>query len=940
VTAATPSFTRKRIERSGTPIALAFAFDESPRVPEHVVTVAAWTAEALQVLRDLHQHFASLEPRRSLPVESLRGRLEVSDADNLRLDRSLGVWSRSSTILWTGCPPADASQRIVNAVLGWLIDDLPSGDASSRDLMQSLKRLAREGRLIHVMQRRAQVFAWEQTRSGTAVGAASNREGYADLADFVARRLEGEEVLPDLGPLRRIASGELDANQAELITEPVPAGSTLFSLVVRARVLSFPGRPTPIIVLELSRRIWTHALKRAGVRRLSAYALPAGTHTALRFTLCRRRSPSTLGSSYVYQPGDDFAPIARAYGLQLDMTGEEIAEGGHRRHACRLLVVHKHGVGERVEAKQGVPDLDKVAAYRRIETLLAPHGFQPWHGFVENQTATRSIKDRNQKWRNRDEDEIHREEFEKWQERAKGDIAACYAGVHQIVVAYHRSSLGDAERARALLDKILGDRVSVELIPIPHDVHGPRSALPEPESKSHRSRDYAELRMQAWKPFVDEVQRYQAETGLSLDGVLVIAPEWYGVGPAHDDRVNKRAGRITLARELRVPVQYLRPEREEGQQFRQNQDPSELFETRLMMAWLDLAWKSIGRVRTGELVDVAARIYGSGEAAEPPAVLPPDRVLGVGILRRNSTRSDNQKSFVPFAIELDIERGSCSARFARERGPGLEITPLVSLPDVLVELAASGPIQLVTDKSGRREQLRERSQHFFHEVITDFCQRSERPLVLIDAVSCREVWPWVTDTKLDGENVVIAGHPHAEADWGDVRIVRIRTQNVPKILFDGYFEGVCSGTGEVVNYDAPKWADAQLFKVTDSQANVYLSFGGLLRTTRILGSSCYRQIDGLRRNVGTPTTYRREPIERFTGAWSTPSGVEFTVVRTAQGEQPEQVAQLVEWLRTLYEHVGDWTTKPAPLHFEGALKEYVADYDVDEDVEDEGDNSD
>jgi hypothetical protein len=71
------------------------------------------------------------------------------------------------------------------------------------------------------------------------------------------------------------------------------------------------------------------------------------------------------------------------------------------------------------------------------------------------------------------------------------------------------------------------------------------------------------------------------------------------------------------------------------------------------------------------------------------------------------------------------------------------------------------------------------------------------------------------------------------------------------------------------------------------------------------------------------------------GAWSTPNAVEFTVVRTAAGERPDQLAQFVDCLRTLYEHIGDWTTKPAPLYFEEALKEYLADFDLDEEA-DEG----
>jgi hypothetical protein len=74
------------------------------------------------------------------------------------------------------------------------------------------------------------------------------------------------------------------------------------------------------------------------------------------------------------------------------------------------------------------------------------------------------------------------------------------------------------------------------------------------------------------------------------------------------------------------------------------------------------------------------------------------------------------------------------------------------------------------------------------------------------------------------------------------------------------------------------------------------------------------------------------------GAWSTPSAVEFTIVRTVPGEKPDQAAQVVEWLRTLYEHIGDWSTKPAPLFFEAALKEYLADYDLDEEDEEEGED--
>ncbi|MGH2487900.1 MAG: RNaseH domain-containing protein, partial [Ktedonobacterales bacterium] len=204
-----------------------------------------------------------------------------------------------------------------------------------------------------------------------------------------------------------------------------------------------------------------------------------------------------------------------------------------------------------------------------------------------------------------------------------------------------------------------------------------------------------------------------------------------------------------------------------------------------------------------------------------------------------------------------------------------------------------------------------------------------------DAVACHQIWPWVADAKLDPDNIVVAGHLHAEADWGNVRIVRVRMQNAPKVLFDRYYRGECANNGEIVCYDAPKWAEAQLFKLADARADVYFSFGSLLRRGRTLGSSCYRTIEGLKKNSDGHATYLRKAIEIFTGAWSTPNAVEFTVVRTAPGESPDQVAQLAEWLRTLYEHIGDWTSKPAPLFFESTLKEYLADYDLDVESEEE-----
>lgn len=926
-----PTFTRRRISEPD-PVPLAFAFDSNPAGPEHLVTVVSWTDVARQALRDLSQHLSGLERRQSLPVEGLRGRLEVHDPGNLRLDRGLGLWSVRPSILWTSCDPATATGHVGNAVTGWATDDLIGNDASVRDTARRLRHLASDGGLVTAARRRAHVFAWERSRSGTTICAATNREGYADLADFAARCLEGEELLPGCGPLRRVAGGRLDSNQAELMTEPLVVGTNSFSVVLRLQVLSYPGRATPIVTLDLSRRMWTRRLKGASARELICYALPDGSKVALRFSFQRQRSDAAGQVVHTYRAGGDFPPIARHYGLDLPMTAEDIVTRGHALGGCRLLVPNVPGVGERSGGKRGVPDLDKMTAFRRAAELLAPVGLRAWLGLVDVPTGTQVVKDRNERWRDRDE--AHEQAYQEWQESAKRDLSDCYAGAHHVVVGYHQSLYEDAKRVQDLLQELLDGRVQAQLIPIPDDVHGPRQALPRPDGDRPGNRERAELRARAWRPFIAAVRRYQDDAGASIDGLLILAPIWFGERK-HDDVVNKRAGRITLARELRVPVQYLLPERGIGQKFHSKQDPAKLFERRIVMAWLDLAWKSIGRIDMTKMTEAVTDIYGTASEVGAAQVLPPDRVLAVGVVRTNRTvRRANQASVVPYAIELDLQRGVCSARFARGRAPRFDITPVLPLARALAELASSGPVQLTDGSSGRREQLQERCQRFFHTVISDFCQTAKRPLVLIDALTCRDVWPWVADARLDPSNVVIGDHMHAEADWGDdVRIVRVRTENSPKVLYGGRLIGHCAETGEEVDYEAPKWAEAQLLKLDGGQSDVYLSFGSLLRTNLIRGISCYRRIDGLA-VTGKPRRCVKGTLEPFTRAWSTPNGVELTVVRTARGEQSDQLAQFVEWLRTVFIHFGDWSTRPAPLHFERALRDYIADYDLDEEDDD------
>lgn len=921
-----------------TPLGLVF----EAGVPQHSysVTVVKWSEAAHAQLKALSEILRAQTPRIDLPVISLRGRLELVDPNNLRLERTVGRFERSGTILWTRTG-ADSCREAVNAaVLGWLVDQVTAltiNEAGKR-IVEQLKTLARSRRAVEAYQREAKPYTWDESLGKTAKAVSST--SYADLANFVAIHLEGKEVFPGLPGLRRIAMNQLEQNQAELITEPILVGRSHFSLVTRIRVFSYPGRPTPVVAIEFSRRIWATSIReRATVKSISAFAFPEGSSRAFQFSLSRKRDEQGVWS---YQPDDDFAPIARRFFPGEPLTTDAILKNGHTLKECKLLVVLKQGVGERSDVKVGVPDLDKMEAFERVAAALKEIHLVPWQGLQEVDSSTRPTVDRDQHWRKRDSDkQPDQKKYTNWLEEAQRSIQECYAGEHRIIIAVQPGAEADAQFAEDRLREILKGSVTTKRIPISPYVHGPRGVLPGKEIKNPADR--AAKRIAEWGAFIEVVKRYEATEGGKIDGVLVIAREWYAERQ-HDDVVNKRAGRLALAKELGVPIQYLRPRGEdretiEAQPARgKSRSPEEIaaeidrkFEDRLMIAWLDLAFKSLGRVRPRKLLREAEGLYDSHTY--------PDRILALGVVRRNKSRFLlNERSFLPYAIELDVDSGVCEASYAYEdpeTGEGTW-TNFLPMPQALVNLAGLGPVQLTTTKEGepRRQQLIERTQRFFQHCLTNFGQRSKRPLVLIDADSSRSVWPWLKDEEIDPNNVRLADGFHAQASWPKARLVRVRSDNSPKVLWDTEFFGTVEQTGEEIRYRAPDWADAELFKVTDVvKTQVYISFGSAIRKTRTRGKSCYREIPGMKM-VRKPHGYIAATLSRHTDAWTTPIGLEIVVVRSGDDE-PDQVARLVEWLRQCYAHFGEWTGKPAPLFFESALKQHLADYDLEEDDSEE-----
>ena len=900
-------FSVRNAKPRGTPTPLALSFDPSLKGPDHTRTVARFSDLAQTLLGDLNRILQDQERRQSLPIRALRVGLSINDPSILRMSRRsgirvLGEWREP--ILWTADTTHRGFRQIEDAIQAWLVNSFRVSPPQAHETLDKLQELSVQGRLVDFSTGHGSVFAWGPGQSGTTrPHEIENPSGFSDLADFIARVLESKEVFPGLGPLRRIIGRDCSSGEAELMTPMAEDGS--FSLVITIKVMTFPGVGEPIVAFEFHRRLWMHEIRYAAHRQIRAFAFPKGRSTAIEFFLVRERASGQDRTPPEYRISDDYELIARYFPtVPLNTTGREIIKNGHLIPDCPIVVTHNSSVGHPIGNKPGsVTDKDKMDAFKMIKEILKPYRFHQWDSLTEISTATKPLKDQNQGWRN-----PGTERHIAWQKSTKEAVDSWYGSAHNIVIGYHSSCYEDAQKANGVLRDEMGDSIHIELIPIPDDVHGPRQDLPNSQSGPPKR---AETRQEAWRPFLAEVHRYQMTAGENLYGILIIAPMWYSAestGP--DDLVNKRSARIRLAVNLKVPIQYLLPERE-------NQKRGLDFRGRTIQAWQDLCLKIRGHYEFGMLRESLDRC---GAAI-------PDRILGIGVIRRNRTALWNERSFIPFAVEMDVENKLSWARFARNSdGGNIENTARTPLPRALAELAAIGSSSLTTAHGDKRRQREEHAQAFFYEVITEFCQRAKSPLILVDAMTCRDTWGWLTDAKINPDNILIGPHIHAEDAWENARIVRVRVDNSPKIIQQRVREGIDQDTEEVLFKEVEKSAGAQLFKLNPTEAHVYLSFGSIIRTNQKYEISGYRQVSRFKKRKGEDH-YINTLEEPFKGVWQTPRGVEIVVLKTAPGEHPNDVARIVEALRVFPSH---WSILPAPLHLSDTLKEYVADYSFDE----------
>lgn len=921
------------------PTLFAFTFEGAPPA-EYAVTRVAWTSDGHELVAALSDAlYRDDEQKRGLPVRDLRLRLQVYDPGVLRVGHRLGIkvlkaGVQDYDILYTSAPPAQAAAAANRAVAEWVeeaVKKVKGLKPMQQKMAQNLRALAlSKAGAVQTRADRVRVFAW-QTNPATNTARRQHLTDFADLADYVASLLVGQVVFPAATPLRREISGDLHRGSTRLLTDPleVPLGEEApgrLSMGVTVRVATYPGRPQPVVIVSLEKRVWTSVPRgRFYGNDLSGYVFPASETRTFRFAI----------DSYKLTVGDDYRAIAAGYQdlpAGEDLTAAELARDGWQYRQSRVLVSAAPGRSGVPVVGRGPTAVDWQEAYEQLLGLLGSVGFAPWGGQLRRlKTGAKTVDNLLGKWKlelHPDPDATEQKPIDQalvaWTRQLHARLQPHYGETHRVLIAYQDGLDGDAARVEQSLARVLGSNgVRFTQAQLPADVHGPPVWGPNGERPPAPTKR-AEAKQLSWRAWIATQKTLLADAEQPLPhSVIVLARRHYPEGK--DDPISKQVGRVELITGFEgASVQYLLPSGKDGAQ------PTEAQKRKLGMrainGWRDVALKSVGQML--DLAEVLAKMP-SVRGKLPPVL------LGAGIVRVNQTRQrKNKTSFIPYVTELDPLTGQCQATLLlRKAGSRMaaERTDMKPLKATLLELAGHGPSYLAEhDRAAVVEQERRQlTEKFLHDVLLERADihKPREVVLLADSATLNGTWLWLADSRVDPANVQLHTD-HLQQVLPNVTFVRLRRDHAPRAVLPTPLVRVAFRQADG-SYSEPRpaaWGvDAKLYRLTDPDVGfpTYLSYGSrFFKAPR--GVSSYRATAGGKEDALIPGP-------PYTKTWAMPKALEITVLQDPNRPaafDPDELAYLVETLRWKFDHFGGWTTLPGPLHFATVLKQYVPDYEL------------
>jgi hypothetical protein len=772
----------------------------------------------------------------------------------------------------------------------------------------------------------------------------SDFAGQADVAfALLSERLAGAELFPGLGPVKCEVRSRPRANYLRFLTWPTHQGEgSLWSMVATFSIETIPGHPSPIVRLGVGRRRWCPELPGPVVlrrqRQIAVSMMAQASPLSVQFP-----APLTKGE---ISAGDDPAFVMKALGAGLDL-GVAISEHVKRglQDSAFLGVAMHPGYEMECSVGVGATELDALDCFDLATTLLQPdlvgfdvtpvktgihravdvHAhikpiqFLAWaatSGLGHNQLTEDSLEEA---WRCLLRDEPPRQLatedadkaltfFQAAQQANIERIERAFPDGDPVVVVFVRSGDEGAileEVIRSLFD----NRVKVDRRYLPPDVHGARKALPfsdKPGLERYASR------VEAWRASAEDLAK-RFENGCH---VIVQAPRF------NDDVVNKPAGRIALATIAKANVQYLN--------VRGGSLGEYLF--RVEAAVLDLLFGHSGLV--SETKSAVADAFSGSKRA-------PKAILGVSVVRRNRRLFGATGSEVLLITRIDVASGQTSAILGKREDGHAVRSREVPFFEALREVAKWGGASLGGEPDTRAATF----QRLVDEVVRENCELGRSPIVLMDASTSSNLWPFLRDADV-GKPALLNGRPfNPPDDWPGARIIRVRDDVAPRIVtrkattfrrFDS------DGNEEGTFVRQTPTATPGLSRIGLSAIPHFVSMGSNDGKQKIAkGLSVYRSIVyGARvakdaippRLVGRPLLMETSRL-LLEESYRLPGAIDITVLAEIEGDSADRMAALTHALRSGFGHSEMMTTLPAPLFFETKLRDYIPSFVIPDEVE-------
>lgn len=898
------------------------AFTIVPDVPPVSVTGLAlsWTREAIGSFQRIRAAHTDPEFRRNLPYASLRGMMDAALPGVSRLHRGVGLDDYALKahqeeawpfLFLDSANATQAAKTILPLLENWVVAFLgpqylePGG--ISFDFRDELLNLARVNRLIQFEAIADRLVPWNAGVTGTAMPPDQKRRGFQLLVDQAARCIAGQELFAGLGPMRRIVTtGPGAESVAELITQPIElAERGLFSLLVKLEVVTFPSLGQPLVTLEVSKRRW---LSRISDRTADRNDIRGSVFSsrrperAISFWVSRERGTDGI---YRWMPDNSYEGLKRTLELPLTpLDAEAILRGEANIADSQVLLIHRDSISQgRHRIKVGVPERDKLEAFRSIAPTIKPIGLVPFDGYkkviarhgTQHQEAARTInastllgaaldslepeaseKPTSESLQRMDDDGINqllRRHFkvgleqiqkahlvvsenggEKQQSveldtliRANADaVMRMYGSARpQLVVFHEQGPLAETPLriVKAVAQLLWGEAIDIVSNKLPTGAHGPKQAL---DGVTLPDRKRSELRVEAWRPYAQQLAAMKRRTFC-----LVMAPDRYRnpddpTRARPDDRINKAAGRQALATLAQASVQYLLPPH-----LARDSDQIDLID---FLHRIQAALRDLISAHSGRFEGLARAVESAFSTVSEMRDSAPREILGITVVRKRAGRHRGGvgSTYLALAIRMDVSTGRSELRSAFEDRSGqLKISQWEPFADGLSTVSRISPVRLAE----KTDIARTRFARFVDEVISESVDAGSNPLVLIDSTNCVQLWNWLADQRLDVGNIKIGDREWMEKSWKGARIVRIRQDLAPGIVENKEQRFARSSVDDDrnptaqpcdVTTEAPT-SPHGLFRLTAPDRRTgpvcYLSVGH--KTLHMLkrGVSCYRSID-------------------------------------------------------------------------------------------------